>query len=159
MTARQRNPLRTALAGLGLVLVLALTACAGAQQDDTASDALTYLDTDRFDDNLSEMLKEKPPAVTVSFLDPPAVNAIPPRISQWLAAVEENGGSIGVEGQHPDQKSATVVLAVLALIREGHSMYKENRKFDPTEHYDARVRLADDDERVDGIRFVLRESD
>jgi len=166
MTARPRHPFRAAAAAFGLAVTVALAGCAGlstesslSSTDRPAPGSLTYLDTDRFDDNLSAMLKDRPPTVTVSFLDPPGVGEMPPRMNQWLAAVEQNGGSIDLEGHHPDQKSAGAVLALLALVKEGHKMYKESRKFTPTEYYDVTVRLGGEDDRVSRIQFTLREPD
>jgi hypothetical protein len=166
MTAGKRHPFTTALAALGLAVTVMLAGCANmptesslSSTDLSAPASLTYLDTDRFDENLSAKLQNKPPVVTVSFLDPPEVGEMPPRMNQWLAAVEENGGAIDLEGHHPDQKSAGTVLALVALVKEGHKMYKESRKFTPTQYYDVTVRLDDADDRVAHILFNLRETE
>lgn len=146
-------------------VMLSLSACSSTQSGNSLADgtnakpgSITYLDTDRFDENLSSLLAGDSPNVKVSFLDPPEVSEMPPRMNQWLAAVEQHGGTLNLEGQQADSKSASAVLALLALVKEGHEMYKESKKFSPTEDYDATINLAEDGIEVKNIDFVRRES-
>jgi hypothetical protein len=120
--------------------------------------SITYLDTDKFDENLSSLLAGNASSVTVSFLDPPAVNEMPPRMNTWLAAVEANDGSLNLDGQDESAKSASAVLALLALVKEGHEMYKESKKYTPAENYNATIHLEEGGVEVKNIEFVLRES-
>lgn len=120
--------------------------------------SITYLDTDKFDENLSSLLAGNASTVTVSFLDPPAVNEMPPRMNTWLAAVEANEGTLDLDGQDESSKSASAVLALLALVKEGHAMYKESKKYSPAENYDAIIHLQEGGVDVKNIEFVLRES-
>lgn len=152
---------RTAGVYVAAIVLVFLTACSGMQPNSDVAPApkpgsVTYLDTDRFDENLSSLLAEKAPSVRVSFLDPPAVGEMPPRMNQWLAAVEENGGKLNVEGQQQGSKSVAAVMALLTVVKEGHAMYKESHKFTPTENYDAVIKLAEDGVEVENIEFVLR---
>jgi len=146
---------------LAAIALAFLTACSGMQTNkDVASEpkpgSVTYLDTDRFDENLSSLLADKSPSVRVSFLDPPAVGEMPPRMNQWLAAVEENGGKLNVEGQQQGSKSVAAVMALLTVVKEGHAIYKESHKFTPTEYYDAVIHLDEDGVKVKNIDFILR---
>lgn len=85
---------------LTLTLATALSACATDSAKGTESQAprstLEFVDYQGFDSELAKSLGAPLPQVDVAFYDRITPSALPPRLQQWMAAVEAGGGTVKV---------------------------------------------------------------
>lgn len=57
---------------------------------------ITFIDAQKFDNELTSSLKQLNEPVSVNFHNQVTPNQIPQRIDKWLAAVEKSGGKINI---------------------------------------------------------------
>ena len=81
------------LAFLGVLCVL--SACTTTPTT-SPKPSVTFIDLQRFDDELSASLVGIKEPVSVDFYSPVSPNDIPPRVQKWLATVEKSGGRINI---------------------------------------------------------------
>jgi hypothetical protein len=77
-----------------LLLLLALLALPGVATADEVK-TIQYFDSTAFDEQLSRALPEKG-LVAVAFPPGVPISNLPPRVSMWVAAVQNKGGSVQV---------------------------------------------------------------
>jgi hypothetical protein len=83
-----------------LTLAIALSACATDStqraQAQAPRSSLEFVDYQGFDSELAKSLAAPLPVVDVAFYDRITPSALPPRLQQWMAAVEAGGGTVKV---------------------------------------------------------------
>lgn len=144
---------------------LVLTACANTSTAPVpAEKSLSFLDVQSFDARMSASLNAQLPEVKVKFYDRVSPSALPERVQNWMAAVENNGGRVSVV----PPKSTLTAKNPFLLIGAISSLWSASRtaqeisreaRFKAAAQYDARVVLGTDDNGqsvVDHLEFVQR---
>jgi hypothetical protein len=77
---------------------------------------ITFIDTNKFDSDLSASLIAIKNPVKVDFYTPITPNEIPPRIEKWLSMVDKSGGKINIDSPvgEPTPKSPTLILGLFS---------------------------------------------
>ncbi len=70
--------------------------CQSTLDADPPQKTITFIDAQKFDNELTTSLKQLNEPVSVNFHNPVTPNEIPQRIDKWLAAVEKSGGKINI---------------------------------------------------------------
>ena len=94
----------------------------GCQSSPSAppKDALTFVDSQSFDESMAASLRSNKSPVTIDFYSPVTPNAIPPRIDKWMAMAQKSGGTISVtqpEGE-PTPKNPMLLLGLFTGLWE-----------------------------------------
>jgi len=117
------------------VIFYFLSACSSAPTE-PPKPVVTFIDLQKFDDQLSASLSEIKDPVAVNFYSPVTPNEIPQRMQKWLAMIEQSGGKVNVttpDGE-PSPKDPTIIFSLFgsmysgikALIGKFDSMSMEN---------------------------------
>ncbi len=129
-------------------LIFSLFSACSTTSIEPAKPVVTFIDLQKFDDQLGLSLSNVKEPVFVNFYSPITPNEIPPRMQKWLAAVEKSGGRIDItspEGE-PTPKDPTIIFSIFgsmfsgikALIAEFDEISMENT----TKSRDANILLA-----------------
>ena len=156
-----------------LALAVLLAACATA--DDTGgsrpidpSRPIVFLDSDVFDVDLARSLSVTPDSVSVTAAGPMNVNAVPPRLNAWMAAVQSRGGAVQLVRRDPDaaqqQQFFTLLLPIVgsalsALFPDKADVrqyMRESRTYARAEGYDMRVIYSVGSGQIEEIVFARR---
>ncbi|MDX1432154.1 MAG: hypothetical protein R3286_06860 [Gammaproteobacteria bacterium] len=133
---------------LRLLLILAIAAsgfaCAGkderpagsataAAQDETLQ--LVFLDSQIFDEDLSDAMSDDPAKITVQVPARFNLNEIPDRLDRWLYAVKDGGGRVVAKPENPSRGLITeaidVVVSLVGKIDE-YRLYRPSRDYNAT---------------------------
>lgn len=57
---------------------------------------ITFIDTTKFDQEMSNSLSSKEKVVNINFYNAVTPNQIPPRVEKWLAEVDSTGGKVSI---------------------------------------------------------------
>jgi hypothetical protein len=81
-----------------------------------AKPEITFIDTQKFDSELSSSLSSIKKPVEVNFHNPITPNEIPPRLEKWLAMVDKSGGKVNVASPvgEPAPKSPALILGLFS---------------------------------------------
>jgi hypothetical protein len=81
-----------------------------------AKDSITFIDTQKFDSELSSSLSSINKPVEVNFHNPITPNEIPPRLEKWLSMVDKSGGKVNVSSPvgEPAPKSPALILGLFS---------------------------------------------
>ena len=109
---------------------------------------ITFIDTNKFDNDLSASLVAIKNPVEVDFYTPITPNEIPPRLEKWLSMVDKTGGKINIASPvgEPAPKSPTLILGLFSglwnafKILGGQSSAKSME--DAIKSRDANIQLA-----------------
>jgi hypothetical protein len=104
-----------------LILIMAVTfvgALFGCQSVNLgpAKDSITFIDTQKFDNDLSVSLVSIKNPVEVDFHNPITPNEIPPRLEKWLSMVDKSGGKVNIASPvgEPKPKSPALILGLFS---------------------------------------------
>jgi hypothetical protein len=109
---------------------------------------ITFIDTNKFDSDLSASLVAIKNPIEVNFYSPITPNEIPPRLEKWLSMVDKSGGKVNVASPvgEPVPKSPTLILGLFSglwnafKIFSGESSAKSME--DAIKTRDANIQLA-----------------
>lgn len=126
---------------------------------------LQFVDLPGFDNSLADSLAAPLPRVQVGFYDHVAPSTLPERLQNWLAAVENAGGTVKVIPPKPEVTSRNPLLIVSALssLWTASKIARElaaRQKFKTAQFYDAELQLKVGDNGrtvVDKVVFVQRQ--
>ena len=98
-----------------LVAAVVLSGCNNLPQLQ-AKPEITFIDTQKFDSELSSSLSSIKKPVEVDFHNPITPNEIPPRLEKWLAMVDKSGGKVNVASPvgEPAPKSPALILGLFS---------------------------------------------
>ncbi len=153
---------------LGAALVAALSGCANSpDQRVSASPAraeLTFVDLQGFDRDLTGSLSSPLPKVDVKFYDRVTPSALPPRLQQWMASVEANGGTVKVVPPKSTltSKNPFILIGAISTLWSASKAVRDmssQSQFDSAKDFDAEIILKQDnqgDSVVDRVVFLKR---
>jgi len=81
--------------GLLLAFIVLISGCQTTPTEPPKA-AITFIDSSKFDQEMSDSLSSKEKDVNVSFYNPISPNAMPPRLEKWVAEVEKTGGKVSI---------------------------------------------------------------
>ena len=125
---------------------------------------LQFVDLQGFDRDLGASLAAPLPQVEVAFYDRITPSAMPPRLEQWMAAVETGGGSVTVVPPKPSvtSKSPFLLISAISSLWSASKMAKEmsaRALYKSAGAYDAQIILKTDDKGdsvVERVVFLQR---
>ena len=133
--------------GWKLLLVLSVALCTSLQtsaNENSATESITaeptqveYFNSTSFDKKLSAVMRNKEPAIQLTFPTPFTTNEIPERIDKWLTVVEDYGGTVEVVPEEVERGLLSSLIAT--LVRRVFEKIKEKRLYGPAKNYDATV--------------------
>ena len=151
-----------------LILAFGLSGCSyqplnSAEQTPASSD-LRFVDLQKFDKELHSSLSQPLPQVEVAFYNEVTPNQIPDRLQNWMAAVENGGGTVKVIPPPSDikPKDPFLLLSLASTLWSASKTAKEistGSLFKSAQKYDAQILLKTDSKGVsvvDKIIFVQR---
>jgi hypothetical protein len=158
------------IVALGLLLV----GCAPAERGaDTRpvdpSLPIAFLDSDTFDNDVARTLAVKPDSVVVKPAAPMTVNAVPPRLNAWMAAVQGRGGAVQMVGRDPAAPQQQQFLSILVPIAgaalaaifpdraDVRQYMRDSRTYARAEGYDMKVLYVPGTGRIDEIVFARKQ--
>lgn len=158
------NPLALAL----VVLAAGFAGC--ATNPGTRADAappkseLQFVDMPGFDKSLTGSLGAALPKVDVGFYDRVTPSALPDRLQNWLAAVEEGGGKVKVTPPKPvaGTRSPMLIVSAITSLWTASKIAREmaaREQFKAASAYDAEILLKLDEKGqtvVDKVVFSQR---
>lgn len=151
-----------------LALALLLTACESNPTQPASAGPprpeLQFVDLQGFDRDLAASLQAPLPQVAVAFYDRVTPSALPPRLEQWMAAVESGGGTVTVVPPKPSvtSKSPFMLISAISTLWSASKMASEmaaRAQFKAAGAYDAQIILKLDDKGesvVDKVVFLQR---
>ncbi len=115
---------------LTTTLIILLTAC---QSNPTKSPSsyLKYIDTNQFDQQLSQSMQQDEPEIEIETLSPFSSNNIPERLNNWLSMITQNGGKVKTEPAEGERVLGTIKLIFNSIYNLG--------KYEPAAKYDAKL--------------------
>jgi hypothetical protein len=98
-----------------LLAALVFSGCSNLNQSQ-AKPEITFIDTQKFDSELSSSLSSIKKPVEVNFHNPITPNEIPPRLEKWLSMVDKSGGKVNVSSPvgEPAPKSPALILGLFS---------------------------------------------
>jgi hypothetical protein len=110
-----------------LLLILAGCSAAPPAVRQEAKPSLQFVDLQQFDQDLAVSLAAPLPRVEVSFYDRIAPSKLPPRVQEWMAAVEDGGGKVRVV---PPPGSVTaknpfLLISAVSALWQGQKVLRE----------------------------------
>jgi len=81
-----------------------------------AKPEITFIDTQKFDSELSSSLASIKKPVEVNFYSPITPNEIPPRLEKWLSMIDKSGGKVNIASPvgEPAPKSPALILGLFS---------------------------------------------
>ena len=103
-----------------LVFICFLSACSSTPKE-PPKPIVTFIDLQKFDDQLSSSLSGIKDPVAVNFYSPVTPNEIPQRMQKWLAMIEQSGGRIDVTSPagEPTPKDPTIIFSLFGSMFSG----------------------------------------
>jgi hypothetical protein len=143
------------LRSLTLFLATMLVGCAAematGERPVDPSRPIAFIDSDVFDNDVARTLAVAPEKVTVTTVSPMTVNALPPRLNAWMAAVQGRGGNVQMIGRDPNaaqqQQFVSLLLPILSTALSGlfpdkadvRQYIRENRTYAHADGYDMQI--------------------
>lgn len=126
---------------------------------------LQFVDLPGFDKALADSLAAPLPRVQVGFYDRVAPSALPERLQNWLAAVENAGGTVKVTPPKSEvtSRNPLLILSALSSLWTASKIAREmaaRQQFKTARSYDAELQLKAGDNGqtvVDKVVFVQRQ--
>jgi len=109
---------------------------------------ITFIDTSKFDVDLSESLVAIKNPVEVDFYTLITPNEIPPRLEKWLSAVNKTGGKVNIASPvgEPVPKSPALILGLFSGLWNAFKIFGTERTAksieDAAKSRDANIQLA-----------------
>lgn len=139
---------------LRLLLILAIAtsgfACAGKDERPAGSATsaapgeaprLVFLDSQIFDEELSDAMSDEPAKITVQVPAKFNLNEIPDRLDRWLYAVKDGGGEVVAKPENPSRGLITEAIDVMVSLV---GRIDEYRLYRPSRDYDATLLYGED---------------
>ena len=103
-----------------LLFICCLSACSSTPKE-PPKPIVTFIDLQKFDDQLSSSLSGIKDPVAVNFYSPVTPNEIPQRMQKWLAMIEQSGGRVDVTGPdgEPTPKDPTIIFSLFGSMYSG----------------------------------------
>ena len=114
------------LALLGVLMIsVVMSGCQSTPPKD-AKPNVTFIDTQKFDSDLTASLESIKKPVEVTFLNPVSPNEIPPRMEKWLSLVEKSGGKINIStpANEPTPKNPALIFGLFSGLWNAIKMYR-----------------------------------
>ena len=132
---------------VAIATVVSISGCQSLPHAE-AKPNITFIDTNKFDSDLSASLVAIKNPIEVNFYSPITPNEIPPRLEKWLSMVDKSGGKVNVASPvgEPVPKSPTLILGLFSglwnafKIFSGESSAKSME--DAIKTRDANIQLA-----------------
>jgi hypothetical protein len=131
--------------------------CAGSSPSEAPVRAVTFVDSQQFDDSLRAALEQSVADVTVSFVGASVtVNQIPPRLDRWLYAISSRkGGSVQLLPDPERPASRTVgIVAALGLATNVYKWVREELTYRPADDWNAIAYYEPGGEALTRVVFV-----
>ena len=102
-----------------------ISGCHNIPQKD-AKPNVTFIDTQKFDSDLTASLETIKKPVEVNFFNPLSPNEIPPRMEKWLSLVEKSGGKIEIStpANEPTPKNPALIFGLFSGLWNAIKMYR-----------------------------------
>jgi hypothetical protein len=113
-----------------------------------AKPEITFIDTQKFDSELSSSLSSINKPVEVNFYNPITPNEIPPRLEKWLSMVDKSGGKINISSPvgEPAPKSPALLLGLFSGLWNAFTILSKESTAksmeDAAKSRDANIQLA-----------------
>ena len=132
---------------VAIATVVSISGCQSLPHAE-AKPNITFIDTNKFDSDLSASLVAIKNPIEVNFYSPITPNEIPPRLEKWLSMVDKSGGKVNVASPvgEPVPKSPTFIMGLFSglwnafKIFSGESSAKSME--DAIKSRDANIQLA-----------------
>jgi hypothetical protein len=132
---------------VAIATVVSISGCQSLPHAE-AKPNITFIDTNKFDSDLSASLVAIKNPIEVNFYSPITPNEIPPRLEKWLSMVDKSGGKVNVASPigEPVPKSPTLIMGLFSglwnafKIFSGESSAKSME--DAIKSRDANIQLA-----------------
>ncbi len=114
------------LALLGVLMIsVVISGCQSTPPKD-AKPNVTFIDTQKFDSDLTASLESIKKPVEVTFFNPVSPNEIPPRMEKWLSLVEKSGGKINIStpANEPTPKNPALIFGLFSGLWNAIKMYR-----------------------------------
>jgi hypothetical protein len=100
---------------VAIATVVSISGCQSLPHAE-AKPNITFIDTNKFDSDLSASLVAIKNPIEVNFYSPITPNEIPPRLEKWLSMVDKSGGKVNVASPvgEPVPKSPTLILGLFS---------------------------------------------
>ena len=114
---------------LALFCVLMISVVISGCQSTPLKDAkpnVTFIDTQKFDSDLTASLESIKKPVEVTFFNPVSPNEIPARMEKWLSLVEKSGGKINIStpANEPTPKNPALIFGLFSGLWNAIKMYR-----------------------------------
>ncbi len=108
-----------------LMISVVISGCQSTLLKD-AKPNVTFIDTQKFDNDLTSSLESIKNPVEVTFLNPVSPNEIPPRMEKWLSLVEKSGGKINIStpANEPTPKNPALIFGLFSGLWNAIKMYR-----------------------------------
>lgn len=110
--------------------LLSLTACQ-PKPTKPPSSYFKYIDTNQFDQQLSQSMQQNEREIEIETLSPFSSNNIPERLNNWLSVITDNGGKVKTEPAEGERVLGTIKLIFNSIYNLG--------KYEPAAKYDAKL--------------------
>ena len=130
-----------------LLAALVFSGCSNLTQLQ-AKPEITFIDTQKFDSELSSSLSTIKKPVEVNFYSPITPNEIPPRLEKWLSMVDKSGGKINIASPvgEPAPKSPALILGLFSGLWNAFTIFSKESAAksmeDAAKTRDANIQLA-----------------
>jgi len=131
-----------------MLFICCLSGCSTTTQTTPPKAVVTFIDLQRFDDELSASLVGIKEPVSVDFYSPVSPNDIPPRVQKWLATVEKSGGRINISQPEGEMvpRDPMIVFSLFSGLWSGiktmRSEYLNLSMEDSMKNRDANISMA-----------------
>ena len=126
-------------------------------------EALRFLDSSTFDSSLRKALADDDtPSTTVTFEGAMSVNALPPRLDRWLAAVAKgDDGSIAVEPDPslPQTRSIALIGVGLVVAKQAYDWIRTYHLYAPAKQHDVVVYVQPGTSSVTRVVFIRKSTE
>ena len=126
---------------LGMLVIAA--GCATTSNHDLVDPGqpvtVTFIDTERFDRNLTNLMQNGHREIRVEFLGQVSINEMPPRLQSWLSHIDKFGHGYKIEQSSDDFVTKSPGLA-LALILRAVPFIRHNYRGEVSKPYGASLR-------------------
>ena len=132
---------------IALATLVSISGCQNLP-DSQAKPIITFIDTNKFDSDLSASLVAIKNPIEVNFYTPITPNEIPPRLEKWLSIVSNSGGKVNISQPvgEPTPKSPTLVLGLFSGLWNAFKIFSADSSAktmeDAIKSRDANIQLA-----------------
>jgi len=111
---------------------------------------VTFIDTERFDQQLSTLMRDDYVEIQIAFFGAVSINHMPARLQSWLSHIDKFGHGYEVDQTSSELAPKSIGLT-LALILKAIPFIKDNYRGELSRPYKASLLLADNSDSLDTI--------